>query len=261
MRTTSIVSAIALSIVLSACSASQESAIDPLSGLYQVVAQTNSVKATDFYVNGTKLPIETCGRLTCTASGGFQVNLTTPVNTLLNFEHETEAEIGGVEIVAAGNPEDWALFGGWMTHSAFFVQRAVGRNDAELVYAQSLGRVYLGDSAALPIEGSASYHGAMVGSNIKTSDPYTGKSTMTARFGQTPAIDIHFTGIVNLRTGDAHRDISYVGASISERKGIWAENADGDYVNGEFTGSANEEVIGVFEHGELIGTFGARRAE
>ena len=94
-----------------------------------------------------------------------------------------------------------------------------------------------------------------------TSDPYTGKSAMTASFGQTPTIDIHFTGIMNLRTGDAHGDISYVGVSISERKGIWAGNFDGGYVNGEFIGAANEEVIGVFEHGELAGAFGATRAE
>ena len=261
MRTTSAVSAIALSIILSACSTSQELVIDPLSGLYKVVARTSSVKATSFYINGTHIPLEGCGRLACTASGGFQASLTTPVNILLNLEHETEAEIGGVEIVTAGNPEDWVLFGGWMTHSAFFVHRAVGRNDVELVYAQSLGRLYREDSAVLPVDGSASYHGAMVGSNIKTSDPYTGKSTMSASFGQTPTIDIHFTSIMNLRTGDAHGDISYVGASISERKGIWASNSDGGYVNGEFMGAANEEVAGVFEHGELIGAFGAKRAE
>ena len=261
MRTISAVSAIALSIVLSACSTSQELAIDPLSGLYKVVARTNSVKATSFYVNGTRIPLEGCGRLSCTAAGGFLASLTTPVNILLNLEHEIEAEIGGVEIVTAGNPEDWVLFGGWMGHSAFFVHRAVGRNDVELVFAQSLGRLYREDSAALPVDGSASYHGAMVGSNIRTSDPYTGKSTMTASFGQTSTIDIHFTDIMNLRTGDAHDDISYVGASINERKGIWTSNSDGSYVNGEFMGAANEEVAGVFEHGELIGAFGAKRAE
>ena len=261
MRNTGVASAIALSIVLSACSSSQDSAIDPLSGLYKVVARTNSVKATHFYVEGTQIPLESCGRLACDASGGFQASLTTPVNVLLDFEHETEAEIGGVEIVAAGSPEDWVLFGGWMAHSAFFVHRAVGRNDIELVYAQTLGRLDLEDCAVLPAEGSASYHGAMVGLDVMTSDPYTGKSTMTASFGQTPTIDIHFTGIMNLRTGDARGDISFVGAAISKRKGIWAGNFDGSYVNGEFMGAANEEVIGVFEHGELAGAFGAMRAE
>lgn len=139
MRATSTVSAIALFIALSACATSQDSAIDPLSGLYKVVARTNSVKATNFYINGTQIPLESCGRFVCTASGGFQGSLTTPVNVLLDSEHEPEAEIGGIEVVTAGSPEDWVLFGGWMTYSAFFVHRAVGRNDAELVYAQSLG--------------------------------------------------------------------------------------------------------------------------
>ena len=148
-----------------------------------------------------------------------------------------------------------------MTHSAFFVHRFTGRNnDVEFVVSQSLGRLHLGDSAVLPVEGSASYRGAMVGTNFMTSDPYTGKSSMTASFGEISTMDIKFTDIMNLRTGDAHRDISYVGASISDRKGIWITNPDG-YVNGEFMGPANEEVVGVFGHGDLIGAFGAKRVE
>ena len=272
MRITSAVSAVALSIVLSACSTSQESATDPstsqesstdpLSGLYKVTARTNSVKATDLYLNGALIRLEGCSSISCTVSGGYQVRLTLPVDVLLQFGHETEAEIGGVEIVIADSAEDWRLFGGWMTHSAFFVHRSVGlRTNDELVFASSLGRVHLEDSAVLPIEGSASYLGAMVGINLITSDPYMGKSTMTASFGETPTIDIHFTSIMNLRTGDAHGDISFVDASISERKGIWAAPADGGYVNGEIVGPANEEVVGVFGKGELVGAFGAKRAE
>ena len=147
-----------------------------------------------------------------------------------------------------------------MTHSAFFVYRFIGRNDLELVVSQSIGRLHLEESAALPVEGSASYRGAMVGTNVMTSDPYTGQSSMTANFGGVPTMDINFTEIMNLRTSDAHRDISFVGASISDRKGIWIA-IPGGYVNGEFMGPANEEVAGVFGHGDLIRAFGAKRVE
>lgn len=260
MKVTNVVPAIALSFVLSACSTSQESVNDPLSGLYKVVAQTNSVKTSDFYFNKTLFPLEGCSQIQCTARN-FLISLTTPVNTLVNSDHATEAEIGGVDIVRGGNPDNWTLFGGWMTHSAFFVHRFIGQDDAELVVSQSLGRLHLEDSAVLPVEGSASYRGAMVGTNIMTSDPYTGQSSMTANFGEIPTINIHFTNVMNLRTGDYYRDISYTGASISERKGIWSTSLDGGSVNGEFMGPNNEEVVGVFDYGDLIGAFGAQRVD
>lgn len=84
---------------------------------------------------------------------------------------------------------------------------------------------------------------------------------MTANFGEAPTIDIHFTDIMNLSTGDSHTGISYVGVSISDRKGIYGGSSDRSYVNGEFAGPDNEEVAGVFEHEDLIGAFGAKRTE
>ena len=84
---------------------------------------------------------------------------------------------------------------------------------------------------------------------------------MIANFGETPTIDIHFTGVMNVSTGDAHSDISYVGVSISDRKGFYGGPSDRSYVNGEFTGPDNDEVVGVFEHEDLIGAFGAKRTE
>ena len=84
---------------------------------------------------------------------------------------------------------------------------------------------------------------------------------MLANFGEIPTIDIHFTDIVNLSSGDAHSDISYVGASISDGKRIHSMPSARNYVNGEFMGPNNEEVVGVFEHEDLIGAFGATRTE
>ena len=84
---------------------------------------------------------------------------------------------------------------------------------------------------------------------------------MIANFGETPTIDIHFTSVMNVSTGDSHSDISYVGALISDRKGIYSMPSDRSYVNGEFTGPDNDEVVGVFEHEDLIGAFGAKRTE
>ena len=263
MRITCIASAIALSIVLSGCSTSQESATDPLSGLYKVTALTNSVKATNFYINGQQIPLETCDKNQCIARGGFLASLTAPAANLAEYDFVTEAEIGGVDIVRTDRNDDWRMLGGWMDHSAFFVHKYISLVDSNtfLVYPQSLGRIYWNDGAALPVVGSASYEGAMVGTNIMTADRYTGQSSMIAKFGEAPTIDIYFTNIMNVSTGDSYSDISYADASISEGKGIWAAHSDGSYVNGEFMGPTNEEVVGVFEHGELIGAFGAKRAE
>ena len=253
--------AVMMSMILSACSSSP--AIDPLSGLYKVVAQTSSVKATNFYINGNQIPLESCDRHQCTARGGFFASLTTPATALADHGFVTEAEIGGVEIVRTDRNDDWRLLGGWMDHSAFFVNKLISKVDSStfLVFPQSSARLYLDDNAALPVAGSASYEGAMAGTNIMTADRYTGRSSMTANFGEAPTIDIHFTDIMNLSTGDSHTDISYVGVSISDRKGIYGRPSDRSYVNGEFAGPDNEEVAGVFEHEDLIGAFGAKRTE
>ena len=263
MRIACIVSAIALSIVLSGCSTSQESVTDPLSSLYKVTTLTNSVKATNFYINGQQIPLETCDRYKCIARGGFLATLTRPGITLAEYDFVTEAEIGGVDIVRTDRNDDWRLLGGWMDHSAFFVHKLISLVDSNtfLVYPQSLGRIYRNDGAALPVVGSASYEGAMVGTNIMTADRYTGQSSMIAKFGEAPTIDIYFTNIMNVSTGDSYSDISYDDISIGERKSIWGHNSKGGYVNGEFMGPDNEEVVGIFEEGELIGAFGAKRAE
>ena len=250
-----------LSMILSGCSGSP--AIDASSGLYKVVAQTNSVKATNFYINGNRIPLEGCDRYKCTAQGGFLASLTAPAAALADHGFVTEAEIGGVEIVRTDINDDWRMFGGWMDYSAFFVNKFISRADSStfLVYPQSSARLYSNAAAALPVAGSASYEGAMVGTNIMTADRYTGQSSMTANFGEAPTIDIHFTNIMNVSAGDSHSDISYVGVSISDRKGIFGGPSDRSYVNGEFAGPDNEEVVGVFEHENLIGAFGAKRTE
>ena len=220
--------AIAVPVILSACSDSSQisapdgPAIDPSSGLYRVTAQSISVKATNFYINGNQIPLESCGMHKCTAEGGFIASLTRPARDVADHGFVAEAEIGGVEIVRTDRNDDWRLLGGWMDHSAFFVRKFISSADSStfLVFPQSFGRIYRDDNAALPVAGSASYEGAMVGTNITTADYYTGQSSMLANFGEVPTIDVHFTDIVNLSSGDTHSDISYVGASISDGKGI-----------------------------------------
>ena len=261
--------AIAVPLILSACSGSSKvpapdaPAIDPLSGFYRVTVQSTSVKSTNFYINGNQVPLESCGMHQCRAEGGFLASLTRPGRDLADLGFAAVAEIGGVEIVRTDIDDDWRLLGGWMEHSAFFVSKFKSSADSSsfLVFPQSFGRIYRDDDAALPVAGSASYEGAMVGTHVMTTDRYAGQSSMVANFGAVPVIDIHFTKIVNLGTGDVHPDISYVGASIGDGKGIYGMPSARSYVNGEFMGPNNEEVVGVFEHEDLIGAFGAKRTE
>ena len=263
MRTSNFCLAIVLPMILSACAGSSNMSDGYLAGFYKIAAQSNAAKSTNFFINGNQIPLETCDRHECIARGGFVASITTPGMILGDRGSVTEAEIGGIEIVRSDSDLDWRLLGGWMDHSAFFVIKAISRADSStfLVYPLAMGRLYSVNNAALPAAGSASYEGAMAGTNIMTADRYAGRSSMTASFGESPTIDIHFTGIMNLNTGDTHSDISYLGASITDRKGIIGAPAYRNYVNGEFAGPDNEEVFGVFEHEDLIGAFGARRTE
>lgn len=248
-----------LALLLSACSTSAPE--EPIDRLHRVTALSSSVKATDFFYDGIRYLLEGCSPLSCTGQGGFAVRVNHPARAIDAYGFQKETELNGIDIVrTVHDDDDWRMLGGWMEHSGFFVHKfhAIDGSGSVVVVSQSIGRV---SGSALPVEGTATYDGGMVGTHILTTDRYTGQSTMIAHFGEAPTIDIHFTNVLNWTTGVGQPDISYEAASINERRGIWSNPSAGRYVNASFMGPGNEEVAGVFQHEDLIGAFGARRTE
>ena len=180
-----------------------------------------------------------------------------------------EREIKGLAIVES-NPDDsdWRAYGAWMDHSAAFVSRygAAGANTGFFIASAFGSR----SEGPLPVEGTATWRGAMVGVDIVTTDRYAGSANLAATFGEGRRMDVSFTDIANVETGASREDIVFsdlapVGLYDGGRFFGHSGHDDFDqapiYLDGQIYGPNHAEATGIFGYNELIGAFGAQREE
>ena len=70
-------------------------------------------------------------------------------------------------------------------------------------------------------------------------------------------IDIAFTKIRNVDGDGSRTDMNW--PSLGLTSGRFKHGTDGDSIEGTFYGPNHEEVGGIFEHGGIIGAFGAKQ--
>jgi len=211
-----------------------------------------------------------CSAEACVTTGGFIVTPTGVSRQLFQDGFEQEREIGGVQLVESIHEDgDWRLYGGWLDNAAAFVQRlrplgATGGSD----WFVGLAFGALSEDP-LPVEGTASWRGAMVGVHTNSQDRYAGDANLVATFGALPSMGVSFTRIANVETGAAREDISFDQVTLFPETSKFVELQPGDgpfqeapiYINGRFYGPNHQEAAGVFGYNELIGAFGARKQE
>ena len=159
-------------------------------------------------------------------------------------------------------------FGVWMTHSLIFA-----RQDLVLVPAHDEISVYLdifsigaaSGTNPSPLEGSATWTGFMLGFDESFAGPdisrierdelnvYEGVTTVALTSFADPAVDVHFTEIVNIATANRLGDVSWWGLPLTDG------GFEGRGLLGRFYGPAHEEVGGVFQFSTVNGAFGALR--
>ena len=183
-------------------------------------------------------------------------------------------EIGGLALIESGTEEvDWDSYGTWMEYSAAFVWRSeslFGTDDPnEWFGVYAFGSL---SDAPLPEEGTATWAGAMFAADRLTAARYAGNAALVAMFSEYSTVDVSFTEIADVETGDAREDITFNGVDLitddtgTHRMFQWAP---GDvplaeapiYIDGQLFGPDLAEATGVFGHNELVGAFGARRQE
>ncbi len=148
------------------------------------------------------------------------------------------------------------VYGGWMDHSMFYRGEAdLTTWKTEVYYGASIGKV----SGSNPISDTAAttgtWTGVMVGADTSLGDVIQGDAKATVDFTDVN-VDILFDNIFNLDTGDTRSDISWDNISLVD--GRFSSNTGGE-IDGSFYGPSHEEVGGVFEHGDSVGAFGAKR--
>ena len=250
---------------------------EPLAGLYKVVGEANAIFISRFHLRGDSAGRAfVCSGFACT-SGAITVAPAWSSVRLFSDGFEQEREIGGTKIVESNLDDgDWSSYGAWMDHAATFLMRfrygnaSGGSTDYFLAY--SFGS---SSEAPLPVEGTATWRGAMVGVDVLAGDRYAGDANLVASFaddsaGEFPTMDVSFTGIANVETGTAREDILFrdivdVGIYEGGRFTAWSghENlAEAPiYIDGRLFGPNHKEAAGIFGYNELIGAFGARKQD
>ena len=175
----------------------------------------------------------------------------------------------GLEIVESNSDDgNWRAYGAWMDHSAAFLSRygGVGGSAGSFIASSFGSRA----QEPLPVEGTATWRGAMVGVDVVTTDRYAGSANLVAAFGADQRMEVSFIGIANVETGASREDILFSeSAPVGLYEGGWFFGHSGHddfnqapiYLDGRLYGPDHAEAAGVFGYNELIGAFGARKQE
>ena len=270
MPNKSIVAVLFAALTVAACSSTAP--VEPLDGLNNIVGKVNTVYISRLHVAGSDGAgfHYNCFPHGCGGTGqGFLYAPAEISRWLFEDGVMQEREIEGLEIVAS-NPDDgdWRAYGAWLDHSAAFVSRH-GASDANLRFfiASSFGSI---SEQPLPVEGSATWTGAMVGVDVVTADRYAGSAHLTATFGEGQKMDVSFTDIANVETGSSREDIAFsdeVAVGLYDGGRFFGHSGHDDfnqapiYLDGQLYGPNHAEAAGVFGYNELVGAFGAKKEQ
>ena len=151
-------------------------------------------------------------------------------------------------------------FGAWMEHGSFglFDDRLVG-DGIESTYLYALA---LGDLTGLPLSGSATWLGIMVGTPVigdDEGDRLVGTAALNYDLAH-GGLDAAFSGIKNIDRGEAHSVEAVTFADLDVGPdGTFARGQSGARIQGGFYGPEHEEAAGIFEQSHIVGAFGATR--
>lgn len=165
-----------------------------------------------------------------------------------------------------GIPTETLSYGGWQDYHFFSVE-AVFHPSADNFDQIITGSYSFGDATNVnPVSGSGTWRGVMVGT-----EPYRGENDRyIQRFLQGDAelnlffnnygelaVDVFFTNIKYLDTGDILDDMSWVQLQLED--GRFTDWGGQDGVDGYFYGPDHEEAGGIFQQDYIVGAFGLER--
>ena len=157
-------------------------------------------------------------------------------------------------------------YGGWLDHGYFEVQRIITSTMPESTVSygplERLGALFGTGTGSNPVSGSATWRGVMVGADVShnTFDDDVVRGDTDVRVDLANAdVDVTFTNIRYLANDSALGDISWEDIPMVNGRFEKAVDSQPSHLSGTFLGHDHEEVGGVFEHGTLVGAFGAKR--
>ncbi len=226
----------------------------------QRVNAADTLLGTDiFTIDGSRVTSTSCSGAVCQASGLGVVTLS-DFDTDATYEavmtKNGVAVVQGVERATGdGTTAESLVWGGWLDHTGFLVggvsDTDPGGYGEAVVYGLSLGNA----TGSVPVSGSATWHGIMVGYNFSREEGHQGDALLTADFAASN-IDVAFTNVRDIETGTARSGFRFSDVPMS---GTGFASHVGGRIEGAFYGPGHSETGGIFEHGNTIGAFGAKR--
>ena len=226
----------------------------------------------------------TCEGPTCTASsvGGIPITLT-PEDIETRAE-ELEEEVTGVQgsvsfdvtlgeqngvdvattLVTASAPDLFdgesilTSLDGWLQYSAF-VANAIRFTSGDLAGTAMIWADAYGDASGSnppTTLGNAVWNGAVVGVAPAAGQEYNGEATLTLDANNMD-LDVTLSNIWSLDRQDQWPTLSWINVPIEN--GQFTTEGTENLLDGHFFGPQHEEAAGIFERGELVGAFGAKR--
>ena len=156
--------------------------------------------------------------------------------------------------------QDSDVYGGWMENGAFFVSASLvsyiqGGETYDFGYAY--GGAFGTASGSVPTSGSASWRGVMVGADVVREEGLQGDASLSADFAA-QSIDVAFTNVREVTSAGLRNSIIFSDVPISV-VGFSQGSRTGNRITGTFYGPGHAEAGGMFEHGSILGAFGAKR--
>ena len=144
-------------------------------------------------------------------------------------------------------------YGGWLDYGAFFIPMTTLRDTEAADDAHVTVALSIGDTGTLPVCGSATWAGAMVGVDYgRAYRAVTADAELSIPDLSAPRVDVAFT-----HRSDRGPDMRWASIPVT---GNGFRHGDGpDSIEGTFYGPNAEETGGIFERDQIICAFGAKR--
>ena len=240
----------------------------PLSDIYRMLATHNTPIATNIHVRGEMrgggigCSTYICRTLETHPTLGFipVISADSSAYALESATITEEREIGGVKVHRFDFEDGPTEYGAWLDSAYFQVATALVEEHTVLVGVM-YGRMH---EEPLPVEGTATYAGAMVGKDAISAANYAGAARLEGDFADT-LLDATFSDIADIDTGESIADIEFPDVRVFRysraafAQGLPSAPGTDTYFNTRFLGPDNEEIAGVFGKDTMIGAFGARR--
>ena len=187
-----------------------------------------------------------------------------PENIITPIMRHRGVDLASVATRAQEEDTTFTMFGygGWMEHN-YFLSRLIEFEGGEFEGVESVGSLSVGKATGTnPASGSATWKGAMVGVNV-SEDSFSsqvmvqGDATLNIADFFIPEIDVRFTNVFKPHGGKRLSDMTWQGVPLTG--GSFHTGSRTNQISGSFYGPNHEEVGGVFERNQIVGSFGAKR--